>query len=116
MFREPWFSIIEVHESTGRSMADIAAEVAAEHGVEVAALRGSSQANEITWVRRAAFRRIHQERPDLSSGQIARYFHREGSSVRHAILCGERIPRPLSMTKNAVRKRRLEAARKGLAA
>jgi hypothetical protein len=85
MFREPWFSIIEVHEPSGRSMADIAAEVAAEHGVEVSDLRGTSRRHKITSVRHDAFLRICRERPELSSAQIARYFHREGSTLRHVI-------------------------------
>jgi chromosomal replication initiation ATPase DnaA len=115
MFREPWFSIIEVHEPTGRSMADIAAEVAAEHGVEVSRLRGPEQTYNVNAARHAAIRRVSQERPNLSSGQIARFFCRDGSTIRH-VIAGQTHPRPLSMTKNAVRKRRLEAARKGLAA
>lgn len=82
--REPWFRIIEVRESGGRSMADIAIEAASRTGTRLSELRGGRQSPGISRARRAAFNAIRLERPDLTSQQVAMFFNVEGSTVRHA--------------------------------
>lgn len=83
-FKKPWFRIVEVVEPTGRTMADIAAEIAAKRLVPLKDMRGSSRRHEISRARWAAYRQIKLERPDLTSTQVAMYFNRDASSVRHA--------------------------------
>lgn len=82
MFRDPWFHILAVYEPRGRSMADIVAEVAYERKISVRDLRSPSQRHQVIAARWEAFRRIRQERPDLSSTVIAGFFRCEPSTVR----------------------------------
>lgn len=81
--REPWFRIVEVVEANGRSIADIARDVADEHGVSLADIRGSRRTREILRARHQAMMQCRYQRPDLSSGQVAQYFQRDASTVRH---------------------------------
>jgi hypothetical protein len=84
MFREPWFSIVNVYEKRGRSIGDIAAEVAGELGLSLIDMRGLSRSDELVEARAVAYLRIQKERPDVSSGQIGRYFGRDASVIRRA--------------------------------
>lgn len=83
MFPKPWFSILEVHDIRGRSMADIAAEVCAENGLSLADLRSVRQRGTFVAARKEFYRRIARERPDISSTQAGAFLHRDGSSARH---------------------------------
>lgn len=83
MIKKPWFSIIDVTEKRGRSMADIAAEVAREHRVSLTELRGERHLKYVCAARMEAMVKVRAERPDLSSAQVAAYFNRDPSTVRH---------------------------------
>lgn len=83
MFREPWFRIIDITEPRGLSLADIAKQEAEKAGVELDVLRGKSQKHGIVRIRRAIYRRIRIERPDLSSSQVAKFMRKDSSTVRH---------------------------------
>ena len=80
--KRPWFHIIDVIEPRGRSMEDIAAEVARERGVTVVAMRSPRFTIPVFEARCEAMTRISAERPDLVSEQVGRYFNRDGSIVR----------------------------------
>lgn len=82
--KAPWFSIIDVTERRGRSMADIVADVAAEYGVKVAVMRSPLLLDHIVAARDAALARIRQERPDLGSARVAEFFNRDPSSIRYS--------------------------------
>lgn len=82
--RTPWFQIIDVVEPRGRSIADIAAECAEEFGVNLNVLRSPLMFDHIVDARHKTLARIRQERPDLRSHQVAAYFHRESSTIRHS--------------------------------
>lgn len=86
MWREPWFSIIDVTEAHGRSIADIAAEVATECGIDLRVIRSPLMIGHILAARDKAIARIRQERPDLKSAHVAAYFHRDPSAIRHSWL------------------------------
>lgn len=88
--REPWFRIVSVSERGGRSMADIVKDVAESRGLTVEDLRGWRNTKPIATARHVAWEQIRVERPDLSSSQVARYFRRDGSTVRHRWLRMER--------------------------
>ena len=81
---KPWFSIIDVVEARGRSIADIAAEVAHECKVDLRIMRSAVVLTHVLAARDKALARIRQERPDLSSRHVAAYFHRDPSSIRHS--------------------------------
>jgi chromosomal replication initiation ATPase DnaA len=83
--RKPWFSIIEVIERSGRSLADIVGEVAREHEVSLDDLRSNRQPPVLRAVRREVVKRVWRERPDLSSTQIGRFLNRDASSIRHLL-------------------------------
>lgn len=89
--REPWFRIIEVIELNGRSIADIVHEVATEHGVTVTDIRGCRQNMQVRRARSEAMKAVARERPDLSSGQAAIFFRRDGSTIRQQ---WEKMPKP----------------------
>ena len=82
-FKKPWFSIVSVREKSGRSMADIAREICAEYGVTLAQVRGSRGFRRIVEARKAIITKVYDERPDLSSSQIAVFLCCDGSTVRH---------------------------------
>ncbi|RWL14867.1 MAG: hypothetical protein EOR57_31470 [Mesorhizobium sp.] len=82
--REPWFHILDVTEARGRSIADIASEVALECGVDLCVMRSPLMLDHIVAARDKALARIRQERPDLSSRYVADYFHRDSSTIRHS--------------------------------
>lgn len=82
--RAPWFSIIDVIETRGRSIADISAEVANECGVDLRVMRSALVLDHIVAARDKALARIRRERPDVSSGTVAAYFNREPSTIRHS--------------------------------
>ena len=84
MLKKPWFRIIGVYEGGKRSMADIAAEVARDRGIGLHEMRGEAKPGYVVDARFEAYRRIRQERPNLSSSQVAAYFNKEPSSIRHA--------------------------------
>lgn len=81
MFREPWFSIIDVYEPRGRSMADIVKEVVDQTGVSLERMR--SWSHKARAARVAAIKAVRSERPDLTSGQMAVFFRRDASTVRY---------------------------------
>lgn len=81
--REPWFQILEVREEHGRSIADIATDIAERFGLTVADLRSERRSKVIVSARREAFLAIRDERSDLSSSQVGRFFNKEPSTVRH---------------------------------
>jgi chromosomal replication initiation ATPase DnaA len=83
--RKPWFSIIEVIERSGRSLADIVGEVAREHEVSLVDLRGNRQPARLRVVRKEVVRRVWSERPDLSSSQIGKFLNRDPSAIRKLI-------------------------------
>lgn len=80
----PWFRIIEIIEPRGRSIADIALSVAKDRLVSLSEMRSSTYREPIVRARYEAFRRIRQERPDVSSTLIGEYFRVEPSTVRRA--------------------------------
>lgn len=82
-FRKPWFRIVSVREKSGRSMADIAREICAEYGVTLAQVRGSRCFRRIVEARKAIITKVYDERPDLSSSQVAVFLCCDGSAVRH---------------------------------
>ena len=82
--RDPWFSIVDVIEERGRSIADIAAEVARECGVNLNVMRSPLMLKHVVAARDAALAHILQERPDAPSSYVAAYFNREASTIRHA--------------------------------
>lgn len=86
MFREPWFEILEVCDTRGRSMPDIAAECIRRHHVSLKEMRGPGQSGYVAKARRATLAAIVGERPDLSSGQIGHFLNRDPSTIRHLIL------------------------------
>lgn len=86
MFREPWFQILDVVEKRGRSIADICAEASRDLGVPLPVLRGGARKKRLGRLRRQVYVRIVTERPDVSSTQIGRYFNREASAIRKAII------------------------------
>lgn len=81
--REPWFRIIDVSEGGRRSMADIAKQVADRHRVRLDDMRGERRDRNLAAARREAWAQIKRERPDLTSSQVAIYFHKNGSTIRH---------------------------------
>lgn len=81
--RKPWFRIIDVTELNGRSIADIAAEVAERCNVPMASIRGGRLSPQVVAARKEVLRQIHLERPDLSSGTVAAFLRLESSTVRH---------------------------------
>lgn len=90
-FRKPWFRIVEVVDLRGRSLADIVSDVARKHGISLAELRGSRQNMRVSKARKAAFKALHSERPDLSSNAVATYFRRDPSTIRHIWLAFDRM-------------------------
>lgn len=82
-FRQPWFHIISVREKTGRSMADIAKGICVERSVTLGSIRGSRGYRRVIDARRAIIAKIYEERPDLSSSQVAAFLGCDGSTVRH---------------------------------
>lgn len=82
--KQPWFCIVA--ELGPRSVPEIIADVAKRHGITVTELLGQRKPVHVTAARMEAYRIAGEERPDLSSGQIARFFKREGSTIRHAWL------------------------------
>lgn len=82
--RKPWFRIIDVVENCGRSIADIAAEVAQEYSVHTNVMRSPLKLAHIVEARDIALARIRRERPDLSSRVVAEYFRRDSSAIRHS--------------------------------
>lgn len=83
--RKPWFRIIEVVECSGRSMADIVADVARQHEVSLSELRSNRQPPRLRAIRKEVLRRVWSERPDLSSAQIGKFLNRDPSSIRHLL-------------------------------
>jgi chromosomal replication initiation ATPase DnaA len=71
--------------NTVRPIEEIVAEKLNFHGVSLVELRGARQSMRLRQVRREALEAVWLERPDLSSGQVAKYFNREGSTVRHMV-------------------------------
>lgn len=86
MFREPWFCILDVVDPRGRSIAEISAEAAREMKVPLEVLRGTLYSQRLHQKRLVVYSRIKAERPDVRSDQIARYFNREASTIRHALI------------------------------
>ena len=82
--KKPWFSIVEVVEPRGRSMDDIAQEVARKRRVPLRDMRGVTTRADVVAARWEAIDIISRERPDLSSTVIGQYFNRDPSSVCHA--------------------------------
>jgi chromosomal replication initiation ATPase DnaA len=68
-----------------RSVEEIVSESLERHGVSLVELRGHRQSDRLKAARGEALVRVWKERPDLSSGEVGRYFNREGSSVRHML-------------------------------
>ena len=68
-----------------RSIEEIVSEILDKAGVSLVEFRGHRQSLRLREVRAAAMLKVWAERPDLSSGEIARYFNREGSTVRHVL-------------------------------
>lgn len=81
--RKPWFQILEVREQHGRSMADIAKAVADEFGLTVQDLRSERRSKVILRARMEALKVIREERRDLCSSQVGRFFNKESSTVRY---------------------------------
>lgn len=81
--REPWFQILEVREARGRSMADIAKSVAEQFGLTVTDLRSERRSKVILRARMEALRAIRDERRDLTSAQVSRFFNKESSTIRY---------------------------------
>lgn len=81
--RKPWFEILEVTEARGPTMHDIVAEVSETHGVHPGVIRGARQDKQAIKARHAALVRVKRERPDLPSTQVALYFRRDSSTIRH---------------------------------
>lgn len=81
--RKPWFSIIEVTESHGRSMADIAADVIKARMSSLQAVRGERRDRFIVSVRHEIIARLRAERADLPSHYVARFLKRDPSTIRH---------------------------------
>jgi len=71
--------------------AVIAAEVAERHGLSVADIRGRSRRAPLVRARWEAMRRTLNE-TDLTVSQVARWFRRDESTVRHAVRKGARTP------------------------
>lgn len=82
MLKKPWFSIIEVTEMRGRSIADIAAEVARERGVSLTEMLSERRIKYVCEARSAAIKRVAEVRRDVTAAQIARYFNRDPSTIR----------------------------------
>jgi hypothetical protein len=82
MYREPWFRIIEVHEERGRSMADIVGDVCRQTNVPLAKMKEHARNELISAAKSEAMFAIRRERPDLTSGTVAKFFNCESSSVR----------------------------------
>lgn len=61
-----------------RPMAEIVSEVARQCETPLAVIRGKDAGASPPGT-------VTSERPDLSSNQIARYFNRDGSTVRHIV-------------------------------
>ena len=71
-----------------RPMEEIVSEVARQCETPLAVIRGKDAGASppgIRAVRRNAILAVTSERPDLSSNQIARYFNRDSSTIRHII-------------------------------
>lgn len=88
MFREPWFQILDVVDPRGRSIAEISAEAAAEMKVPLEVLRGRLCRHSLYQKRQAIYLRIKAERPDIPSGKIGKYFNRDASTIRQALIRG----------------------------
>lgn len=80
--RDPFFRILDVTEARGRSIADIAAEVAGRRQVSLNRLRGRQQDEWARKARHEAILQIKAERPDLSSAVVSQFFGREASVIR----------------------------------
>lgn len=65
-----------------RSMEQIVADSLRQHGVSLVEFRGHRQSDHLRKVRAEALANVWLERPDLSSGEVGRYFNRDGSTVR----------------------------------
>lgn len=84
MFRDPWFSIIDVTETHGLSLADIVKQEAERASVRIEDVRGPRTSHRLAAVRRAIYRRAKRERPDLTSSQVGNYMRKNSSTIRHA--------------------------------
>ena len=82
--RKPWFHVIEVWEPGGRSMADIVNDVVRETGVSLAEIRSLLQFAPVCKARNMAYLRIRAERRDLTSGEVAHFLRKDGSTIRRA--------------------------------
>lgn len=70
-------------EPGARTMAEMVAEVAAEHGVTVAALRGPGRSRRLAWPRQEAMLRCREE-IGYSYRRIGRFFgDRDHTTVMH---------------------------------
>jgi len=79
--KQPWFCIIECDR---RSMTEIVSEIAGRYHVRVADIIGHRRTPVLGMARQEAYDVIRVERPDLTSGQVARFLNRESSTIRHA--------------------------------
>jgi chromosomal replication initiation ATPase DnaA len=81
--REPWFSIIDVTECRGRSIADIARDIIERRKVSLDAVRGQRRDKTIVTVRHEIIDQVRRERIDLTSGHLARFLNRDPATIRH---------------------------------
>jgi hypothetical protein len=68
-----------------RSGHDIICDVSAETGVTVQQILSPCRAHNVVAARHLAIYRVARERPDYSSPHLGRLFHRDHSTVLHAI-------------------------------
>lgn len=64
---------------------DIIKDVAMKHGMTVAIIRGPSRSRSIVTARHDAMAKVHIARPDLSLPALGRIFHRDHTTLLHAL-------------------------------
>lgn len=69
----------------GVAARDIAAGVAALHGYTLAEIVGKRQNKEIIAARHDAIKAVADARPDMSLPQVGKIFHRDHTSILHAL-------------------------------
>lgn len=77
---------LDASDTVGRvPVLDIIKAVAAKHGLTVAQIKGHGRQKALTAARHEAISRVYAARPDLSLPQIGRIFHRDHTTILHAV-------------------------------
>lgn len=74
-----------LHLATDDSAERIIQAVAKNHGLTVDDIRGARRSDKIVNARKEAYAAVARKKPAWSSGQLALFFRREASTIRHVL-------------------------------